>query len=326
MNYIKKNKKIIIIAIFIFFLFNIPLPYYIDAPGGISNANDKIEIDGYKSIGSFNIVYVKELKANIPTLIYSLINKNYDIIKDNEVKLDNESYDDYITRDKLLMKESNSNAIYVAYTKANKKIDIVSKNIYIAYIDSNSKTNLKIGDNILKINNININSREDITSIISNLNINDKVEIKVENNNKEYKRYAYVKEEENRKILGIVVVDINEYKINPDINIKSSDSESGSSGGLMMSLAIYNTLVKEDITKGLKIVGTGTIDEFGNVGEIAGVKYKLCSAVKKKADLFLVASANYEEAIKEKEKNNYKIKIVNVDTFDDAIKYLKNDK
>ena len=324
MKYIKKNKKIIIIAIFIFLLFNIPLPYYIDAPGGISNASSKIDIDGYKGKGSFNIVYVKELKANIPTLLYSLINKNYDIIKDNEVKLDNETYDDYITRDKLLMKESNSNAIYIAYTKANKKIDIIDKNIYVAYIDNDSKTNLKIGDKILKINNISINSKEDITSIVNNLNINDKVEILVENDNKKYKRYAYVKEDDNRKILGIVIVNINEYKTTPNINIKYSDSESGSSGGLMMSLAIYNSLVKNDITKGLKIVGTGTIDELGNVGEIAGVKYKLCSAVKKKADLFLVGGANYEEAIKEKKKNNYKIKIIKVNTFDDAIEYLKN--
>ena len=48
-------------------------------------------------------------------------------------------------------------------------------------------------------------------------------------------------------------------------------------------LAIYKELIEEDITHGLKIVGTGTIDELGNVGEIDGVKYKILGAVKNKA-------------------------------------------
>ena len=324
MKYINNNKKIIIICIFIFIIFNIPLPYYIDAPGGISSANDKIEMNSYNTKGSFNIVYVKELQANIPTLIYSLLNKNYDIISKNDINLDNESYEDYITRDKLLMEESNNNAIYVAYNKANKKIDIVKNEVYVAYIDSDSKTDLKIGDKILSINGININSKEDISNIIKDFDIGDKVKIKVLNNKKEYIRYAYIRKEDNRNILGIVIVNINKYNTNPKIEINSEKSESGSSGGLMMALAIYNSLIEEDITHGLKIVGTGTIDIDGNVGEIAGIKYKLYSAVKNKADLFLVPSDNYEEAVTEKKKNNYKIKIIKINTFEEAIIYLNN--
>ena len=91
----------------------------------------------------------------------------------------------------------------------------------------------------------------------------------------------------------------------------------------MTALVIFNKLISYDITKGYKIAGTGTIDEDGTVGEIDGVKYKLKGAVKDKADVFLVPSGNYEEAIKLKEKNNYKIKIIEVKTFEDAIYYLK---
>ncbi|MBQ9011957.1 MAG: PDZ domain-containing protein, partial [Bacilli bacterium] len=92
---------------------------------------------------------------------------------------------------------------------------------------------------------------------------------------------------------------------------------------LMMSLAVYSYLNKIDLTSGKKIVGTGTIDTLGNVGEISGVKYKLIGAVKSKADVFLVPSGeNYKEALKIKEKNNYKIKIVPIKTFDEALTYL----
>ena len=94
---------------------------------------------------------------------------------------------------------------------------------------------------------------------------------------------------------------------------------------VIMALAIYNKLIKEDITKGLTIVGTGTIDEYGNIGTIGGVKYKLKNAEAENADLFLVPKGeNYEEALKIKEEKKYKIKIVPVETFEDAVNYVKN--
>ena len=92
----------------------------------------------------------------------------------------------------------------------------------------------------------------------------------------------------------------------------------------MMSLTIYNKLVKEDITKGKKIVGTGTIDVDGNVGEIGGVKYKLIGAVKKKAEVFICPKENYEEALSVAKEKNYDIKIIEVSTFDEALEALKN--
>ena len=45
------------------------------------------------------------------------------------------------------------------------------------------------------------------------------------------------------------------YNIGTNILIKSKDSEAGSSGGLMLSLAIYDAIVKDDLTKGKKIAG-----------------------------------------------------------------------
>ena len=91
-----------------------------------------------------------------------------------------------------------------------------------------------------------------------------------------------------------------------------------------MSLAIYNSLVEEDITKGKTVVGTGTIDIDGNVGAIGGVKYKLIGAVKNKADVFLVPKDNYEEAIEVKNEKGYDITILSVDTLSDAIESLES--
>ena len=110
---------------------------------------------------------------------------------------------------------------------------------------------------------------------------------------------------------------------NVNVQIDSKASESGPSGGMMMALMAYNAVTKQDLTNGLKIVGTGTIDLDGNVGEIGGVKYKLMGAVKNKADVFFVPVENYDEAIEVKNKKKYDIEVVKVATLKDAINYLE---
>ena len=323
MKYIKNNYRFILVLIFIITLFSIKFPYYIDAPGGISNMQNKIEIDGYKSKGSFNITYIKEYKATIPTLLISLFNKDWDVIKKEEVQLENESAKDYIKRDKLFMDEAISNAIYVAYTKANKKIEILDSDITILYVDEKANTNLKVGDSILEINGNKINNKEEIPKLIEKYDIGEKINIKVKNNNKEYNRYVKLIEMDDEKKLGILIVSLNQYKTNPKIKINIDKNESGSSGGLITALTIYNNLIKDDITKGLTIVGTGTIDIYGNVGSIGGVNYKLKSAEASGADIFFVPNGeNYKDAIKLKKEKKYKIKVIGVDTFEDALNYL----
>ena len=110
---------------------------------------------------------------------------------------------------------------------------------------------------------------------------------------------------DSEKKIGIGISKINEYKLDPNIQYNYKNNESGASGGLMLSLALYNALTEEDITKGKNISGTGTISEDGTVGEISGVKYKLSGAVKNKCDIFIAPRANYEEALKEKNKNKF---------------------
>lgn len=325
MKNIKNNYKFILLLIFTIILFSIKFPYYIDAPGGISNMQDKIKIEGYKSKGSFNVAYVREYNATIPTLLISLFNKEWDAIKKEEVLLENEDVKDYVKRDKLFMDESISNAIYVAYTKAQKQIKILNSDIVVLYVDKEADTNLKVGDIILEIDNIKINTKEEIPSLLEKYELGSKINIKVKNNNKEYNRYAKVIEMENSKKLGILIVSLNKYKTDPDIKINIDENESGSSGGLITALTIYNNLVKKDITHGLKIVGTGTIDINGSVGSIGGVNYKLKSAEVNNADIFFVPNGeNYKEAVKLKKEKNYKIEIVGIDTFDESLNYLNN--
>ena len=148
-----------------------------------------------------------------------------------------------------------------------------------------------------------IHNFNDLLNIINSHEFNDKIKLNIVRNNKELECYALIKEDNSEKKIGIGISKINEYKLDPNIQYNYKNNESGASGGLMLSLALYNALTEEDITKGKNISGTGTISEDGTVGEISGVKYKLSGAVKNKCDIFIAPRANYEEALKEKNKN-----------------------
>ena len=333
-NKIYEKIKIFMKENYLWFLFYIvfiavmtyPLPYYIYTGGGIIDVDDKIEVENSSnSKGTFNMCYVSEINATIPTYLLSYVIPGWDLVSKEEITLaSDETREEILIRDKVYLEQANQSAILTAYSNTNHSYKINKSNLYIIYVDDMSDTNLKIGDIILNIEESKIDSLDDITNVLNSKKIGDKVSIKVKNNDKEYLRYAIIRETDGKKILGIATQVIYDYEIEPKVDFNFSSTESGPSGGLIISLAIYDKLVDSDITKGLKIAGTGTIDKDGNVGSIGGVKYKLKGAVDSKADIFLVPNGeNYKESIKLKKQENYDIKIIGVDTFEDAINELK---
>ncbi len=322
-NFLKKNWLVILIYVIVIFGCTVKLPYYIDAPGGLINVGDRIDVDNkYESKGSINLAYVSEYSVNVPMLIASYFIDDWTLNK-IQTKEEVEFYEEDLVRNKLLMQESYNNAIILAFQKANKEIEICNTEVYIAYLLEEADTDLEVGDKIVKIDNITIDSKQTLIAYLSTLNVGDTVIIDVVNNNQSIKRYAKIMEYGGSKIIGFVPVEINEFKSNPSINIQTDASEYGPSGGLMVSLAVYNAITEKDITGGLTIVGTGTIDLDGNVGAIGGIEYKIKGAEKKHADIFFVpVGENYEEAKKIVKENNYKIKLVPVKTFDEALNYL----
>ena len=325
-KFIKENYLVLLFGIVFMATILYPLPYYIYTGGGTINVKDKIHIENKETKGDFNLCYVEQINANIPTFLLSKLLSNWDSVSKEEVSLnDTEDIKDIYKRDKIYLEEANQNAIFVAYKKAGKSVNILDKHLYIIYLEEDSDTDLKIGDDILEIDGSKIDSLADISKILDSYEVGSKLNIKVKRNGKEMMKYAIVHEKDGRKLIGIALTSIYDYEVDPKITFTFSNSESGPSGGFMVTLAIYNQLIDNDISNGLKIAGTGTIDIEGNVGSIGGVKYKLKGAVDSKSDIFLVpAGENYEEAIKYQKKYHYDIKIIGISTFEEAIEKLES--
>ncbi|CCY46892.1 predicted secreted protein containing a PDZ domain [Firmicutes bacterium CAG:822] len=326
-KFIKEYYKVIIVYVLILAFFLVEFPYYISAPGGLINTDDKIETtESFKMSGSLNMAYVSEIHATIPTLVISLLNKDWDVEKEEEVKNDNETIEEKNYRNKMLLEEANDTALLVAYKHSDIDYKVTNNKVYITYVDKLADTNLKIGDQILKVDDTEITDKNSLFEYIASKQIGDKITLEVKDiNGDDKKREATLINVLDEPKVGAVVTETFDVKSDEKVSFNFKDRESGSSGGLMLTLTIYSHLNEIDLTGGKTIVGTGTIDINGNVGEISGIKYKLIGAVNKGADVFLVpVGENYEDAKKLKEERNYDIELVPVATFEEALKYLEN--
>jgi len=160
--------------------------------------------------------------------------------------------------------------------------------------NSPAKNKLLPGDVIIKIDKQPVHTLEEFSEIVRSYNACQIVGIGV---------YADTKDLQCKFPLKI---EINLEKIK------------GPSAGLMIALEVLNQLTENDLSCNLLIAGTGNLSIGGRITEVDGIKQKIISAKKHKADVFLVPQKNYSEALK----FSHGIRIIPVNDFDDIIMKL----
>lgn len=324
-SFIVENYKFLLVWGIIIFLFFYEFPFVIYTPGGIVNLESRIEVeDGYETEGSLNMSYVSLVKGTLPMILLSYVIPNWDLIKSSEITIENESVDELLEMEKLYMQSSIDNATILAYQTAGAEINITREVNNIIYISDEAETNLEVYDEILQADGQDITTVDELKEIVNSKTEGDTIIFAVNRNGKEQECQAKIYDTSDGLKVGISFLTTYEYETDPKISVETKASESGSSGGLMLTLAIYNALTPDDITKGRTIVGTGTISLDGTVGAIDGVKYKILGADKNDAEIFLCPMENYEEALRVKEEFDLDIKIHGVATFQEALEYLTN--
>lgn len=327
-TYIEEDIKFYIFLILFSIICFIPLNYYVTVGGGISDASSRIKVeDSYSSDGSFNISYVTQADANILIYLVSFLFPTWERESADLYKYTKEeSFDDIQFRSDLDLTSTNGTATYWAYTLAGKETTLISeKNYVVAVYPDEYPTELKIRDEIVSIDGKKIQKINELVDYLQEKNVGDTVKIQIVRKGKDKEVESTIYEVDGVHILGINVQCVREYDTEPDVEVKFKKKESGPSGGLITTLEMYNQLTEEDLTKGKTIAGTGTIEEDGSIGEIGGITHKILGAVKAHADIFLSPGGdNYKEAKEYIKKKKLKIKLIEVDTIQDAIEKLEN--
>ena len=326
-NLIREEYKFLIFLILLYCILQIRVNYYIIVGGGTSDVSSRIEVvDSYKSKGSFNISYVTELeKANLITYLLSYVIPSWEREDANLYKYSTtESLEDIQFRSDLDLQTANGNATYWAYTLANKEVQETNVEIYVITVFPGYESPLKVGDKILSMDNQHYSTIEEYKSYLQTKKDQERVTIKVLRKNKEIELTPTLTEQEGKRVLGVGLQIVRSYETNPPVHIHFKSTESGPSGGLITTLEIYNQLTKKDLTKGLKIAGTGTIEADGTIGQIGGIEHKLLGAEDDHTDIFLSPSGdNYKAALKYQKEKKLKLKIIEVKTIEDAIQKLE---
>ena len=177
-------------------------------------------------------------------------------------------------------------------------------------------------DLIISINNEVIKSTTEFISLLRTYEIGDMVSIGLIRNDKEMSIETKLIEHidyENEPMVGFLASTPNQrfvFPISVDID---TGNVGGPSAGLMMALNVYNSLTEYDITKGIKVAGTGTIEIDGSVGPVGGVKQKVIAAKNAGSTLILVPTANFDDVQSYIDEDT---SIVSVDTFNEALNLI----
>jgi PDZ domain-containing protein len=327
MYYFKKYFLIIIITVLI--LLNlVPTPYFLVIPGQAINLSEKITVEnGEKDAkGQFLLTSTAIIKANLLLYIYGFFDPSIDLKNRDDEILFNMEQKDYINIMEKLMQESQMISKIVALRKAGYSPEISGRGILINGILDNSpvKNKLLPGDVIIKIDEQPVYTLEDLSKIVRSYNSSQIVRITFLRDNSSYSTSIPLIElpytDDKTKRIGIgVYADTKDLQCRFPIKIEINlEKIKGPSAGLMIALEVLNQLTENDLSSGLFIAGTGNLSIDGRITEVDGIKQKIISAKKQKADVFLVPQKNYLEALK----FGHGIKIIPVDDFDDTIMKL----
>lgn len=322
-TFFKENWKFLIFLVCFYAVMTYELPYVIYTPGGAINMSERIKGDNlYSEEGSLSMTYVNMVRGRLPFLLLSYVIPNWDIVKNEEVTYDNKDLDETFEIDKIYMQEAISNATHVALTNAEVPFS-ESCEAVITNVVRDDSIDLKSGDVIINVDNNSYSDLKSLQEYIKTKSIGDEIIIEYKRNDDTFETKIPLIGINGEAKAGLAISFICDYESKYNISVETKKSEAGPSGGLMTSLAIYNQITDYDITYGYKIMGTGTIDKDGTVGEIGGVKYKLVGAVKNGAKVFIVPKNNFDEALKVKNENNYDIILIRADDFGQVIEELK---
>ncbi|MER2189869.1 MAG: SepM family pheromone-processing serine protease [Solibacillus sp.] len=334
----------IIIIVLTCFLAFFQLDYYIMKPGKAYDVNDFITVQNgdEDDEGAFYMMTVSMGRATPLTYMIAMFNDYMEVVEPESVRQEEEDEEEYNIRQLKMMTDSQFNASYVAFSRANLDYQVTYKGVYVLNIlkDGAAAGILKSGDEIVEIDGERIERQASLLERMAEKKLGDDIELVVSRKDELIDKsitLAEIPGTDGRVGLGITFTESKSIKTDPKVIVETEDI-GGPSAGLMFTLELLNQLTETDITKGYKVAGTGEMHEDGTVGRIGGVERKVVAAEKDGMEIFFAPDdtvseamlevnpnivSNYEAAVQTAKEIGTDMKIVPVKTIDEALAYLE---
>lgn len=345
MNNIRQNgwKRTFLImaatAVFMWILLYAPTPFVIYEPGIAVPTEPMVSIEqsegqAESDKGAFLLTTVKLSTTNFWQIMRSAWDSNISAYRKADI-LRGYSEQKYAERMSVIMASSQNNAIEAAYRYEGIPYRSVSQFVAVSEASmDNPGTSLQAGDTITHVEGAEVTSLEELAQALQGKQTGDSLAVTVRRADavRDVKLklgetiHPLTAEQLPEALGGVQLSELRSLEPNDHFLRLSIDAGAigGPSAGLMFALQSIDLLNETNLTRGLVIAGTGTIDPQGEVGPIGGIAYKIVTAEEKGAELFLAPAANYEEAVRKARAIGSSMKVVGVESLEDAIHAIDN--
>jgi PDZ domain-containing protein len=272
-------------------------------------------------------------RPNVFSILYAWINPRMDIEREATATGGATNLTAYRNLLSWMRDSSEDYALLAAYKVMNKEIEVSQQGVIVVGLLAESKareSGLQEGDIITHVDGQEAKTVQILSAYLSEKKPGDTVKVTGTRGDKTFEATVPLIKMPATDRTGIGFQNDTVLLVTPPDPVKFDFNDTGGpSAGLMMTLEIVAQLTGDDLTRGYRIAGTGTIAADGKVGQIGGIQYKLMAADKEKADYFLVpydekaGAANWKLAEETVKKLNLSPELVKVSTLDEALAFLK---
>ena len=334
----------------------VQLPYYRIEPGSVYDTIERVQApaeDVFLPDGDIGFVTISQTAdISVWQWLDAKLDDNVLIRHEDEVNGD-QTADEKREQDQRRMQTSKNAAVVVALQRLGFELIITPLGVEVAAVFdcSAADTVLGTGDLIVGVDGADVRESDQLVEQLAGHEIGDEIELLVERidpaNSARTLRTDIVgltlgsadaaclsdevRADEPRPFIGIGTNTIYDEELPIDVDIDTG-RVGGPSAGLPFTLAIIDVLSEGELTNGLNIVATGTIDRDGNVGAVGGIHQKTVAAERSGADVFIVPMccdnwvdretgepldlpSNYEEALLHADD----MTVIGVNSLDEAL-------
>lgn len=280
----------------------VPLPYVTYSPGptvdilGTSDGEELVEINGQKAYyddGELRLTTIfvdqPEDEVNLFQLLSAYVDSDAAVYPRSAVYAPDETDESSDVESSVAMVSSQDAAVAAALTELGYDIKPVIEVLNVADgLPADGR--LKVRDILVRVGDTEISTAQDVVEAVDKAALGEPLEFVVRRGGDERTVTVVPREVDGDKRIGITPGPGFTFPF--EVSVDISDNIGGPSAGLMLALAIYDTLTPGSLTDGKDVAGTGEINAEGAVGPIGGIQQKIAGARDAGAELFLVPAEN----------------------------------
>ena len=312
----------------------VQVPYWSYSPGAIRDTSAVISVNGadtypYDGTIAFTTVSTKG-RLTVLQFAVAWLDPDATIVHEDEflVGTDREQNRQINLQ---LMDMSTQNASYVALSTLGYDVSSVGTGAMVIRVEEGSAADglLEPGDTIVEVDGRAIELAEDLVDAIGGHPPETEVEMVVrpiDGSDLEDRTVVLGAREDDpaRGFLGVTPT-TRDLAFEFPFEIRfATGGVGGPSAGLAYTLALLDMLTPGDLTGGLDLATTGTIDREGNIGPIGGLEFKTIAARNDGYDLFIVPAASTPEDLElAYQRAGDRLEIVEVSHLDEVLALLE---